>query len=108
MSTRRAMDLRRRRAFAFAALLASAGLSAPSASGPSRLAPVVSPDRMDDAPTNPRAALANFAWRAFIALNWPSLSDAERRGEPDRDKALGDPGKRVPSPSVDFPAKPCP
>ena len=50
---------------------------------------------MDDAPTNSRVALANFALRAFIALNWPSLSEAERRGEPDRDKALGDPGKRV-------------
>ena len=50
---------------------------------------------MNDAPTNSRAALANFAWRAFIALNWPSLTDEERRGEPDRDKALGDLGKRV-------------
>jgi hypothetical protein len=95
MSTRRAMDLMRRRAFAFAALLASAGLSAPSASGPSRLAPVVSPDRMDDAPTNSRAALANFAWRAFIALNWPSTPKASERGEPNRAKALSDSGGRV-------------
>ena len=71
----RAMDLMRRRTFAVATLLASAWLSAPSASGPSHLAPVVSPNRLDDAPTNSRGVLANFAWRAFIALNWPSLTN---------------------------------
>jgi hypothetical protein len=57
--------------------------------------PIVSPDRIDDAPTSAREALANFAWRAFIALNWPSLTDDRGRGEPDREKPLGDPGKRV-------------
>ena len=50
---------------------------------------------MDDAPTNSRAVLANFAWRAFIALNWPSAPKASGRGEPDRAKALGDSGGRV-------------
>jgi hypothetical protein len=95
MSARRAMDLVRRPTFAFATLLVSAGLSAPSSSGPSRLAPVVSPDRMDDAPINSRGALANFAWRAFIALNWPSASETSERGEPDRAKALSDSGGRV-------------
>ena len=41
------------------------------------------------------ALIDNFAWRAFIALNWPSLPDAAHRGVPDRSKLLGDPGKRV-------------
>ncbi len=50
---------------------------------------------MDDAPTNSRGALANFAWRAFIALNWPSAPKASERGEPDRAKALSDSGGRV-------------
>jgi hypothetical protein len=90
-----AINLSRRRAFAIAALLASAGLAAPAPSGSADLAPIVSPDRMEDAPTNSRSALADFAWRAFIALNWPSLSGADRRGEPDREKTPGDPGKRV-------------
>ena len=86
---------RRSFAFAFATLLASAGISAPSASGLSRLAPVVSADRTADAPTNSRALLANFAWRAFIALNRPSAPEASGRGEPDRAKALSDSGGRV-------------
>ncbi len=72
------------------ALLASTALAAPTDSPP-----VVSPDRMDDAAANSRAALADFAWRAFIALNWPSALEPERRGEPDREKILGDSGKRV-------------
>ena len=75
-----------------AALLASA---AAARGGPGGLAPTVSPDRLEDAPTNVREVVANFAWRAFIALNWPSLSDAAGRGLPDREKSLGDPGKRV-------------
>ena len=61
-------------------------------------APLVSPDRIDDVPStkpDPFPAFDNFAWRAFVALNWPSLSDAAHRGEPDRAKALGDPGPRV-------------
>jgi hypothetical protein len=95
MKSHEAMDLMRRRTFAFATLLASAGLSAPSTSGPSCLAPVVSPDRMDDAPINSRTALANFAWRAFIALNWPSASETSKRGEPDRPRALSESGGRV-------------
>lgn len=89
------MSASRRRASAVAALLASAGLASSAMGGSAELAPIVSPDRMDDAPTNARGALADFAWRAFIALDWPSLSEAQRRGEPDREKRLGDPGKRV-------------
>ena len=61
-------------------------------------APVVSPDRIEDAPSikpDPYPDFDNFAWRAFIALNWPSLTDPAHRGEPDRAKTLGDPGPRV-------------
>ncbi|MGH6798577.1 MAG: hypothetical protein ACREDI_09385, partial [Roseiarcus sp.] len=61
-------------------------------------APVVSPDRIEDAPSikpDPYPDFDNFAWRAFIALNWPSLTDPAHRGVPDRAKALGDKGPRV-------------
>ncbi len=61
-------------------------------------APMVSPDRIEDAPSikpDPYPDFDNFAWRAFIALNWPSLTDPAHRGEPDRAKTLGDPGPRV-------------
>jgi hypothetical protein len=61
-------------------------------------APFVSPDRIDDVPSthaDPFPAFDNFAWRAFVALNWPSLTDVDHRGEPDRAKTLGDPGPRV-------------
>ena len=91
----RARGLSRWRAFALVALLASATLIAPAPSGSADLTPIVSPDRLEDAPANSRDALANFAWRAFIALNWPSLTDDSGRGEPDREMRLGNPGKRV-------------
>ena len=58
-------------------------------------APMVSPDRIEDAPSikpDPYPDFDNFAWRAFIALNWPSLTDPAHRGVPDRAKTLGDPG----------------
>ena len=61
-------------------------------------APIVSPDRLEDAPSikpDPYPGFDNFGWRAFIALNWPSLTDPAHRGEPDRDKVLGDKGPRV-------------
>ncbi len=53
----------------------------------SRTSPSIKPDPYPDFDT--------FAWRAFIALNWPSLTDPAHRGEPDRAKTLGDPGPRV-------------
>jgi hypothetical protein len=59
--------------------------------------PLVSPDRIEDVPStriDPFPDFDNFAWRAFIALNWPARLDAER-GIPDRAKSLGDPGPRV-------------
>ncbi len=84
-----------------AAIVATAGLAVALAAGPAvtgDLALVVSPDRIEDAPSAGKGSFAlidNFAWRAFIALNWPSLPDAAHRGLPDRAKSLGDKGKRV-------------
>ena len=78
-----------------AALLGLLAVSAAIAADP---APVVSPDRIEDAPPikpDPYPDFDNFAWRAFIALNWPSLTDPGHRGAPDRAKALGDSGPRV-------------
>ena len=62
------------------------------------IAHLVSADRVEDVPStkaDPFPDFDNFAWRAFIALNWPSLTDPEHRGVADRAKALGDPGPRV-------------
>jgi hypothetical protein len=61
---------------------------------------VVSPDRLEDVPSlkadvDGFPANDRFAWRAFIALNWPSLTDPAHRGVPDRAKKLGDSGRRV-------------
>lgn len=63
-------------------------------------APVVSPDRIEDVTSlkpdvDTFPMVDNFAWRAFIALHWPSLTDPAHRGVPDRSKTLGDPGPRV-------------
>jgi len=78
------------------ALIAAFGLaSAAHAEDVSRL---VSPDRIEDVPStkpDPFPAFNNFAWRAFIALNWPALLDKNHRGDPDRRRSLGDPGPRV-------------
>ncbi len=54
----------------------------------------VAPDRLSDVPTggDPFASAATFAWRAFIALNWPARVGESERGAPDRGKAFGDPG----------------
>jgi hypothetical protein len=60
--------------------------------------PLVSPDRIEDVPStrvDPFPAFDNFAWRAFIALNWPSRLDADGRDVPDRAKSLNDAGARV-------------
>jgi hypothetical protein len=64
------------------------------------VAPLVGPDRIEDvrairADADAFPQLDNFAWRAFIALNWPSQTDPAHRGIPDRGKTLGDPGPRV-------------
>jgi len=77
--------------------LALAGC-APGAVAADELAPLLSPDRLIDAPStrlDPYPTFDNFAWRAFLALNWPARAGAGSRGEPDRGKAPGDPGPRV-------------
>ena len=63
-------------------------------------AALVVPDRIEEIPNltpeiNKFPELDNFAWRAFVALNWPSLTDPAHRGIPDRAKKPGDPGPRV-------------
>ena len=58
----------------------------------------MSPDRIEDAPStrvDPYPTFDNFAWRAFIALNWPALSTARTAASPIGAKTLGDPGPRV-------------
>ena len=55
--------------------------------------PRVSPDLIDDVPStkpDPYPAFDNFAWRAFVALAWPALTDPAHRGEPDRAKSLAE------------------
>jgi hypothetical protein len=63
-------------------------------------AALVVPDRVEDVPQltpefDKFPELDNFAWRAFVALNWPSLTDAAHRGIADRAKVPGDSGPRV-------------
>lgn len=62
----------------------------------SAASPLVSPDRIDEAKAdgNDFSGVAEFAWRAFISLNWPAVGGAAR-GEPDRTQSLGSPGPRV-------------
>ena len=60
--------------------------------------PAVSPTPLDDVSPpagDPFPAAANFAWRAFIALNWPAEPAPAGRGFADLAKTPGDPGKRV-------------
>jgi hypothetical protein len=82
---------------AAAAIVAAAGLAAGlvvagASTETSDIAPVVAPYRIDDAPSAGKRAFGlidNFAWRAFVRLNWLSLPDAAHRGIPDRSKLLG-------------------
>jgi hypothetical protein len=71
---------------------------APIRAFPEDIEPRASPDRIEDVPStkpDPFPAFNNFSWRAFIALAWPARTEPPRRGEPDRSKALADPGPRV-------------
>ncbi len=63
-------------------------------------AALVSPDRIEDVPLlkpdhDNFPELDNFAWRVFVALNWPALTDPAHRGVADRANTLGDPDPRV-------------
>ena len=87
-----------RRAIAILLLAAPVVPASIGAAGAQDVAPFVSPDRIEDVPStrvDPFPEFDNFAWRAFIALDWPSLTDPAHRGVPDRAKALGDKGPRV-------------
>ena len=88
-----------RSAVAFASLAISAAPCAIGlAAAADDVAPLVSPDRIENVASikpDPYPDFDAFAWRAFIALNWPSLTDPAHRGEPDRLKTLGDKGPRV-------------
>src|SRR5258708_39510866 len=67
---------------AFAVLIAHLSVRAAIAG---ETAPVVSPDRIEDAPSiqpAPYPDFDNFAWRAFIAPNCPSLTDPAHRARP--------------------------
>ena len=80
------------------ALILALAASAAGAAAADDLAPVLSPDRLTDAPStrlDPYPTFDNFAWRAFLALNWPARPGPDGRGEPDRAKTLGDAGPRV-------------
>ena len=86
------------RALYIGAVAALAALTTPVCVWAEDIAPKVLPDRIEDVPStrpDPFPAFANFGWRAFIALSWPSLTDPAHRGLPDRAKTLGDPGPRV-------------
>jgi len=64
----------------------------------SEVSPAVAPDRLDDVSppaADPFPPAASFAWRAFIALNWPASREQGARGVADRTKSLADPGPRV-------------
>jgi hypothetical protein len=84
-----------------AASLAAFGAlaAAPQAGGLPKadVAPVLSPDRLDDLSdrAEPFAAAGDFAWRAFVALDWPAMEGGAARGLPDRNKTLGEDGARV-------------
>ena len=80
------------------ALLSAPALSPIGAAVAEDVTPLISMDRIEDVPStrlDPFPAFDNFAWRAFVALNWPSLTDPLHRGVPDRAKTLRDPGPRV-------------
>ena len=84
-----------------ALILLLASLAALGSLGPvvaEEVTPLVAPFPIEDVPStpvDPFPGFDNFAWRAFIALNWPSLTDPGDRGLADRSKVLGDPGPRV-------------
>ncbi len=80
------------------ALPAVAPVAAQPVARPGPAAPLLSPDRVEDVPEmayniDKFWEVDNFAWRAFVALNWPALTTD--RGVPDRARTLGDSGPRV-------------
>jgi hypothetical protein len=97
-SSRRTLARVGRSTIAFASLAIAAAPCAIGVAAAEDVAPLVSPDRIEDVPStrlDPFPEFDNFAWRAFIALNWPSLTDPAHRGVPDRARTLVDKGPRV-------------
>ena len=80
---------------AFATIVACVARAATSApERPPMAIPVLSPIIPADLPANPTQADAvNFAWRSFVAVNWPAVSG--QRGVPDWKKKIGQPGDVV-------------
>ncbi len=80
---------------AIAAALACAREVALATPGrPQATSPVLSPTPLTDLPPNPTQADAvNFAWRSFVAVNWPALPG--QRGIPDWKKKIGQGGDVV-------------
>jgi len=84
----------------FRSVIALLFVTAPIALQADSLEVAVSANRIEDIPLlkldkNSFPVVDNFAWRAFIALNWPSLTDVNNRGAADPTKMLGEPGPRV-------------
>ena len=55
--------------------------------------PAVSPDPVVDVPLtsfDPSMLFYDYSWRSFIALNWPAMSGAANRGQPDRTRTFAD------------------
>ena len=79
-----------RRSLVLSALLLIVPLSARAEDVVPRLSALPIEDVPSTRP-NPFPAFGNFAWRAFVALNWPAASD----GAPDLTRQLSDAGPRT-------------
>lgn len=76
----------------FCAQCTSAAPPAPPSAGESGV--TLSPDMPTDLPTSPSQADAvAFAWRSFVAVNWPAV--AGQRGVPDTTRTIGEAGVTV-------------
>jgi hypothetical protein len=64
--------------------------SARIAGAPSSLSPE---PPLDMPPNASQAQAVTYAWRQFVALNWPAASG--QRGVPDTTKTIGQPGNVV-------------
>ena len=95
MTRPRTMGPLRRGGVVVAALLVSAGLAAPAEPDRRDVAPMVSPDRIDDAPTNQRDAARQFRLARLRRDQLALPPDDSGRGVPDRRTKLGNSGKRV-------------
>jgi hypothetical protein len=71
-----------------------ATMTSVAANPPSSLKPALSPNPPQDIPLPASAdEVNNFAWKLFVALNWPELPG--KKGIPDESKHIGDAGPTV-------------